>query len=96
MPYKIQKFVTNELGTNCYIAYDDNGDAVMVDPGGRADLLLKFLRDKNLTLRVILNTHAHIDHIASNATVKEAIGAIIGVNPIEAVTRPGISSNTFT
>lgn len=58
---------TLELGflkTNCYIAADPKTrDCVVVDPGGESHRIQQHLMDNALTLRAILLTHAHADHV---------------------------------
>lgn len=68
-------------GTNCYIVAGENGEAVVIDPGARADKLSAFIKEKDLKPKYVLLTHGHFDHIgAVNALAKEfgcqvAIGA---------------------
>lgn len=50
---------------NCTVLTDPGGDAVFVDPGAEAEALLVLLKDRGLTLRKILLTHGHIDHISA-------------------------------
>lgn len=51
-----------ELGTNCYIIYDDV-NALIVDPGGEPEKVIDFLDENKLLPQAILLTHAHFDHI---------------------------------
>ncbi len=53
------------------------GDAVLVDPGEEVALFLARLRTERLTLRAIWLTHAHLDHVAGVAGVKDATGVPI-------------------
>ena len=56
------------LEANCYLVYDANGgDGVVVDPGGDVAPLLREIERQKVTLKAILNTHGHFDHIAGNA-----------------------------
>jgi hydroxyacylglutathione hydrolase len=56
------------LDSNCYIIYDEeSGDGVVVDAGGDAAPLLDEIEKRGITIRTILNTHGHFDHIAGNA-----------------------------
>jgi glyoxylase-like metal-dependent hydrolase (beta-lactamase superfamily II) len=50
-------------------------EAVAIDPGDEADRLLDVVRGRALTVRFILNTHGHIDHVGAVAEVKAATGA---------------------
>ncbi len=72
----IRVFPLGMLQTNCYLL--TRGErALAVDPGGDPGPLLEFLRDRNLVLDRILNTHLHFDHIAGNAALARATGAPI-------------------
>lgn len=53
------------IGTNCYIAADDNGRCVMIDPGAQPDRLIAFLEQQKLIPEYILLTHGHYDHIGA-------------------------------
>lgn len=71
--------------TNCYIiACDATGEAAIIDPGGEPERILKVVRDGQLQVRYIINTHGHIDHIAANGRVKEATGAEILIHAADA------------
>ena len=47
---------------NCIVLWD-GAEALVVDPGQDADLILAFLSDRNLALRAVLLTHGHFDHV---------------------------------
>ncbi len=85
MPNQFQCFTVNELEENCYVVWDDQtSDAVVIDPGGEAEMITTFLQDRQLGVRLILNTHGHIDHIGANAALRTATGAPIGIHPYDA------------
>lgn len=69
------------IGTNCYIVAGDNQEAVIIDPGARADKLADFIGKQDLKPKYILLTHGHFDHIgavnalAAKYSCKIAIGA---------------------
>jgi glyoxylase-like metal-dependent hydrolase (beta-lactamase superfamily II) len=73
----IQTIVVGEILTNCYIiaSRDVGGECVVVDPGAYPKGILQILREKNYTLRYIINTHAHIDHTGANRSILEATSA---------------------
>lgn len=64
------------LETNCYIIQHDR-EAVVIDPGGNSEKIIAFLQKSKLTLRAILNTHLHFDHIQGNAGLAKATGVSI-------------------
>ncbi len=61
-----------ELGTNCYIIYDDTA-AVVIDPGAEAERIIAALGGRELS--AILLTHGHFDHIGAAAELKSATAA---------------------
>ena len=45
------------------VACADTREAVVIDPGDEVGGLLTFIEQQGLTVRHILLTHAHVDHI---------------------------------
>jgi len=73
-----ETFPVGPLGCNCTVLGDERThDAVVVDPGADLPRILATLAAHGLTLRQILVTHAHIDHIAGALALKQATGAPI-------------------
>lgn len=66
----IKKIITGELETNCYIIYS-NQEAIIIDPGDDVEVICKFLDEKKLKPKFIVNTHAHSDHIGGNSMLKK-------------------------
>ncbi len=70
------------LQCNCSILGDEiSGEAIVVDPGDDIPRIMALLQRHKLTLKQILITHAHIDHIAGAARLKKLTGAPILYNP---------------
>jgi hydroxyacylglutathione hydrolase len=66
---------TGPLEVNCQLlGGEGSGEAVLIDPGGDAERILKKLKKLGLTLTHIINTHGHFDHIGAVAALKEATG----------------------
>jgi glyoxylase-like metal-dependent hydrolase (beta-lactamase superfamily II) len=62
--------------TNCYIVGDsETGDCVMIDPVDEPERLLKTIADAGWTLRLILATHGHFDHVLASKRVQDVSGA---------------------
>ncbi len=53
------------LGTNCYLAADEKGNAALIDPADEAPRIIEAVDRLGLTLRAVLLTHAHFDHIGA-------------------------------
>ena len=49
-------------------------EAVLIDPGDEVKALLSFVERNTLTVRHILLTHAHVDHVTGVAAAKRALG----------------------
>jgi hydroxyacylglutathione hydrolase len=73
-----ETFPVGLLQCNCTILGDElSHDAIVVDPGYDIPHILSALNKHQLTVRRIVVTHAHIDHIASALTLKQITGAPI-------------------
>jgi hydroxyacylglutathione hydrolase len=67
--------------SNCYIVGSEKThDGMIVDPGGEAGRILETARDLGLSIKIIVATHLHLDHIGAVAKVKEATGAEFAVH----------------
>lgn len=71
-----ETFAVGPLRCNCtLLANLDTAEAMVIDPGDEiADILARLARH-HLTLRQIVVTHAHIDHIGGAAQLKRVTGA---------------------
>ncbi len=71
----IHRIVTGEYQVNTYIvSCPETGEGFIVDPGGDADDIIQYIRDKGIHAQYICNTHGHADHIIANTALKEALG----------------------
>ena len=57
------------------VADEETKDAALVDPGYGGRQLVDLIESKGLTLRYVINTHAHPDHVSDNDLVTDATGA---------------------
>nr|NNM90840.1 MBL fold metallo-hydrolase [Bacilli bacterium] len=65
-------FVLNSIGTNTYVVYEESKQAFLIDPS-YPDLtpVKAFCDAMHLHIIAIINTHAHFDHVAGNASAKQ-------------------------
>ncbi|HAM39470.1 MAG: hypothetical protein A2474_00230 [Elusimicrobia bacterium RIFOXYC2_FULL_34_12] len=69
---QIIKIPVGYLEANCYIVFSKkNRDAVIIDPGGDADLILSAINKNQLKPLIVINTHNHFDHIGANKEITE-------------------------
>ena len=74
-------FPVGPLQCNCSIIGDEQTrEAMVIDPGDQIEDILKVLKAENLTLKQIVVTHAHIDHVGGAMKLKAATGAPILMN----------------
>lgn len=73
---KIKRFSCGSLGTNCYAVIKE-GEALLVDPGYPEPELLSFINDTAVTVKAVLLTHRHFDHVNAAGLVKKQTGCEI-------------------
>ena len=73
----VKPFVVSPFAENCYVCHDA-GDAVLIDPGTATEAekqtVLDYITRNGLTVRHLLLTHAHIDHILGCAFFARQFG----------------------
>ncbi|MBP3746745.1 MAG: MBL fold metallo-hydrolase [Ruminococcus sp.] len=81
------KIYTLQLGpiqANCYIVQTAPDRCIAVDIGGDSRRFLDFIAGKGLSLRKILLTHGHFDHMLGVEEVRKATGAEVYVHTDDA------------
>ncbi|MCL1991707.1 MAG: MBL fold metallo-hydrolase [Spirochaetes bacterium] len=69
--------------SNCYILGAENGDAIIIDPGGMDMNILKTIEKNDLNLLAALVTHSHQTHINGLNTLLRIYNVdIIGMNQV--------------
>lgn len=77
--------VVGPLGVNCFVlGCEQTGQGVVVDPGGDTDRILAKVRERELAITHIINTHGHFDHVGGNRRLVEALGASLWIHPADA------------
>lgn len=69
------------LQCNCSIVGDaPTREAIVIDPGDEVDRILALLAKHRLTVKAILSTHAHIDHVGGLKKLHDVTGAPVLMN----------------
>jgi glyoxylase-like metal-dependent hydrolase (beta-lactamase superfamily II) len=74
-----------EFAENTYVIAPANGvDCAVIDPGADGLRTVDAVRRGGLTVRFILTTHGHADHIGAAATVKRELGGSYAAHEADA------------
>ncbi len=84
MPLHVKKHLVGLLQVNCYLIWPEGSrEAAVIDPGGGGGKILASLREKNLELRYILQTHGHWDHTGAAAFLYRRTSAPTYMHPAD-------------
>ena len=79
----LQRLQVGPWPMNCYLVRcQATGEVAIVDPGADAETILAAVGSARV--RCILVTHGHPDHVGALETVREAVGAPVGIHPADA------------
>ena len=77
----IKTFPLGLIGTNSYLLIDeDSKEAVLIDLGGDYHAIKDELEKNNASLKYILNTHGHFDHILGERDAQEVFDVPVYVH----------------
>ena len=69
----------DELYANTYVLIDDEKNCVVIDPAKAYDGLVNYIKKNELTLKAVLLTHGHVDHIRGVDTLVNAFNVPVYV-----------------
>lgn len=77
-------FPVPPLSCNCSIIGDKSTkQAIVIDPGGNPERIMKEVDTLGFTVSAILHTHAHFDHFLASGHIKQATGAPLCLHPLD-------------
>ena len=83
----VKCFEFNFLPVNTYVIWDETNEAAVIDPGcfypGETEQLSEFIKENNLTFKLLLDTHLHFDHVFGNNFVEETYGVKARANDLD-------------
>jgi glyoxylase-like metal-dependent hydrolase (beta-lactamase superfamily II) len=85
--YNVKIFIFSPIQENTYVLSNDQKEAIIIDPGCYGDdeeqQLEQFIVSSGLTVRLLLNTHCHLDHVFGNKFVCERWGLKPHIHALE-------------
>ncbi|CAM3801240.1 MBL fold metallo-hydrolase [Deinococcus frigens] len=82
-PVRVWSLPTGPLQENAVLVAGAQGEGFLFDPGDDADRILALVRVAGVTVRGILLTHAHFDHIGAVQPVREALRVPVYLHPAD-------------
>ena len=72
----VEPLIVGPLYSNCYIVWDEGEkQGVIIDPGDDSEVILNKVRELGITIKYILATHGHFDHVGAVRPLKQALHA---------------------
>jgi len=80
----IEQIPVGSLQVLTYIvACRHSKEAVVIDPAGEEDRICAFIETEGLTIKYILNTHGHADHVVANQRLKDILSVPICMHELD-------------
>ena len=74
MPIKIKSLTLGPFASNAYLIADSqSGNAILIDPVDDAPAILAAAREEGWTIKLMIATHAHLDHVLASAAIKQEL-----------------------
>jgi glyoxylase-like metal-dependent hydrolase (beta-lactamase superfamily II) len=90
----IRQFEVGNFSIFSYLIGDEQAkEGLFIDPADRQDILLKEAASHELTIKYIVNTHSHIDHVMGNKEMVRRTGAKIVIHEADAPALGNTSRN---
>ncbi len=81
----LRKLVVGPYQANCYILGDkETREGLVIDPGDEVLRIVKEITNLGLTIRHILLTHGHVDHVSGAHELKRITRAPVRIHPLDA------------
>ena len=95
----VRGIVVGVFAENCWIIGSRRTrEGIVIDPGDQAEDILHLAKDMGLNVKLIANSHSHVDHILGVRDVQSATGAqfLMHSNEVEGARAAGAMAARFT
>ena len=73
----LDQLVVSPFQSNCWIfGCDETREGVVIDPGDEAERILECVEKHGLTIKYLIHTHGHLDHVGATAAVQRETGGL--------------------
>ncbi len=98
---QVETFTVGTLYTNCYVAScPKTKDALIIDPGlefaQEAQQIFNYITREGLSVKFIVNTHGHDDHVKGDAVMQGKYKAPICIHPLDEYRLEGLNPTVPT
>lgn len=81
----LKRIIVGPFQANCYlIGCEATREAAIVDPGGSEERILHLIRETDVEVIAVINTHGHCDHMGANRPIQAETGAPILIHERDA------------
>jgi glyoxylase-like metal-dependent hydrolase (beta-lactamase superfamily II) len=96
----VETFTVGGLSTNCYVVSSrQTKDAIVIDPGidfpSEADQIFDYVTQAGLTVKLIVNTHGHADHINGDAILQEKYNVPLCIHRLDVASLAVLENPNF-
>jgi hydroxyacylglutathione hydrolase len=78
----VRGIVVGVFQENCWvIGSRRTREGIVIDPGDEPERILALAKDLGLTIKLIVNSHGHVDHVLAAPEVRRATGASFLLHP---------------
>lgn len=85
----IQTFCFNPFQENTFVLFNTAKEAIIVDPGcyirSEQATLKNWIAENELTPKLLLNTHCHLDHVFGNNFIADTYSLAVHIHPNEKI-----------
>jgi glyoxylase-like metal-dependent hydrolase (beta-lactamase superfamily II) len=91
---KVNQYVVGPVQTNCYfVINDETKEALIIDPGAKAEKLAEKAENEGIKPVAILLTHGHFDHATAAGDLAKRFGIKIYTHEAERETLSDVQKN---